>query len=59
MRALRLAAGLSQAQLANAVGTSQPRIARIEAGTEKPGLDMLRRLRDALNIDMNTLDAAL
>lgn len=58
LRVLRLSAGLSQAQLAAAVGTSQSRIARLEAGKEDPSLGFLRRLAAALDTDLNTLGAA-
>lgn len=59
LRKLRLNAGLSQEQLAQTVGTSQPRIARIEAGREDIGLDVARRLSKALGVDMNSIADAL
>ena len=43
-------AGLSQTQLAAAVGTSQSAISQMESGDRKPSFDMLRRLAQALNI---------
>ncbi len=55
LRTLRLITGLSQAALAKAIGTSQPRIARLEAGREEPGLTTLRKLASALNTDINTV----
>ncbi|MHA7064053.1 helix-turn-helix transcriptional regulator [Azospirillum argentinense] len=58
LRDLRLSAGFSQAQLAEAIGTSQPRIARLEAGKEEPSLTTLRRLANVLNVDMNTINDA-
>lgn len=52
----RLRAGLSQVALAKILGTSQPRIARLEAGREdNPGLRTLRSLADALRLDMNAV----
>ena len=51
LSALRLAAGLSQIQLAKLVETSQPHIARIERGTTDPGTEMIARIAKALNID--------
>lgn len=52
----RLRAGLSQAVLAKMLGTSQPRIARLEAGREdNPGLRTLQGLADALGLDMNAV----
>jgi len=59
LKSLRLAAGLSQAQLADAVGTSQPRIARIEAGREEMGLNFARRLAEVLGVDVNTVAEAV
>ena len=59
VRTLRLGKGLSQARLAEAIGTSQPHIARIERGTENVTIDTCRRLAAALGVDMNTLDQAL
>jgi len=51
---LRLAAGLSQVQLAKLVGTSQPHLARIEQGKNDPGTDTIARIAKAL--DLNDLD---
>jgi transcriptional regulator with XRE-family HTH domain len=48
LRSLRLAAGLSQAKLAEGAGATQSYVARIEAGTLDPGTDMLARLAAAL-----------
>lgn len=59
IRTLRLRRGLSQARLAEMIGTSQPHIARIERGTENVTIDTCRRLAAALEVDMNTLDQAL
>ena len=46
----RVAAGLTQAELAERVGTRQPAIARLESGGAKPSFDMLTRLSAALNL---------
>jgi DNA-binding XRE family transcriptional regulator len=51
LRHLRLAAGMSQAELAELAETTQSYIARIEAGTLDPGTDMLVRLAAALGIE--------
>lgn len=51
LSALRLAAGLSQAQLADLAETSQPHIARIERGVTDPGTEMIARIARALNVD--------
>jgi ribosome-binding protein aMBF1 (putative translation factor) len=59
VRTLRLRKGWSQTKLAEVLGTSQPHIARIERGTENIAIETCRRLCQALDIDMNTLDQAL
>lgn len=51
LSALRLAAGLSQAQLAVKVSTSQPHIARIEKGQTDPSTDVIARIAQALGVD--------
>lgn len=50
LRALRLAAGLSQVKLAERAGTTQSYIARIESGRLDPGTDMLERLAAAVGV---------
>ncbi len=45
---LRIEQGLTQAELAERVGTKQPNIARLESGKRDPGLDLLRRVATAL-----------
>jgi len=59
LRTLRLRKGLSQAQLATAIGTQQPHIARIENGNSDLRLDTCRRIAQVLDIDLNTLNQAL
>jgi DNA-binding XRE family transcriptional regulator len=46
---LRIAHGLTQAQLAEMVGTHQPSIARIESGKSLPSLLFLERVASVLN----------
>jgi DNA-binding XRE family transcriptional regulator len=46
---LRIQRGLTQAQLAEMVGTRQPSIARLENGNSVPSLSFLRRIADALD----------
>lgn len=46
---LRIARGLTQAQLAEMVGTRQPSIARIESGKSLPSLLFLERVASVLN----------
>lgn len=52
VRQLREAAGLSQAELARRMGTSQSMIARLEAGGADPKLDTLERVSRALDVDL-------
>ena len=47
----RLAAGLTQRQLAERMGTSQAAIARLESGTRLPTIETLYRLAQILGID--------
>lgn len=46
---LRIRRGLTQAQLAERVGTTQSAISRLEAGQVEPTLDTLRRVAAALD----------
>ena len=48
----RLAAGLTQAELAEAAGTSQPTLAAYEAGRAEPRIATLARLLDAAGCDL-------
>lgn len=45
---LRIERGLTQAQLAELVGTKQPSIARLERGQSQPRIDFLRKIAEAL-----------
>jgi len=47
----RLAAGMSQTQLAERVGTSQSHIAKIELGRTDPSTDLIARIAQALDTD--------
>jgi len=47
---LRIERGLTQAQLAELVGTKQPSIARLERGTSEPSLAFLRKLAAVLGV---------
>jgi ribosome-binding protein aMBF1 (putative translation factor) len=61
VRDAREAAGLSQRELALRMRTSQPVVARIEAGHVAATLTSLQKIADALNGDINisfTLKAA-
>jgi len=46
---LRIMRGLTQAQLAEMVGTRQPSIARLENGSSVPSLSFLTRIAEALD----------
>lgn len=59
VRTLRLRKGWSQTRLADEIGTSQPHLSRIEAGTENVTIDTCRRLSAALCVDLNALNQAL
>jgi transcriptional regulator with XRE-family HTH domain len=49
---LRLARGLTQAQLAALLHTRQESIARLESGSSLPSLSTVRRVADALDADL-------
>lgn len=55
LAALRLRAGLSQAQLAEALGTSQPTVARMEKGEGNHTMSKIRTWAKALNVTPNDL----
>ena len=59
MKALRLAAGMSQKQLAAAIGSSQSYIANIEAGKVEPGVFQVMRLAEALGQPSSTVFEAI
>lgn len=56
---LRLKQGWSQKQLAAAIGTSQPHIARIENGRDNVLLATANQLAKALNVSLEEINAAL
>ncbi len=51
VRSLRSTAGMTQAQLAKAAGTSQPTVAAYEAGRKSPTLSTLERLARAAGLE--------
>lgn len=59
LRSLRLAAGLSQAQLGEKVGVAQPRIAMWESEREQPHGRYMELLAVALGVDFNALIPAV
>lgn len=52
IRAERERVGLTQSELAEKMGTTQPTIARLEAGGVTPSLDTLHRAADALGLEL-------
>src|SRR6266566_2128951 len=56
IRQNRIAKGLTQAQLASALGTSQSAVGRIEAGGQNLSMEMLARISDILNRDIISLN---
>lgn len=59
IRELRLAAGLTQAELARRTGIHRPNIARVEAGRHTPSLETLARLAAAIGVPTaSVLDVA-
>ncbi len=46
---LRLLRGMTQAELAEKVGSQQPSIARLENGSSMPSLSFLKRIAEALD----------
>jgi DNA-binding transcriptional regulator YiaG len=59
LAAIRLRKGLSQTQLANEMGTTQPRLSLWEKGEEQPNISSLKKLRDALDVSYDALIEAL
>ncbi|MBI6975107.1 MULTISPECIES: helix-turn-helix domain-containing protein [Pseudomonas] len=59
IRTLRLRAGLTQKQLAVAIGTSQPQIAKIESGRHDPALSTCKRLSGALGVSLDVVSDAM
>ena len=51
----RIAAGLTQAQLADKVGVAAQHVGRWERGERRPKIDALVRLADALGCDVKEL----
>jgi DNA-binding XRE family transcriptional regulator len=55
LRELRVAAGLTQAELARRTGIHRPNIARVEAGRHTPSLETLARLASAIGVPTTTV----
>ena len=52
VRRIREDKGLSQAELAEGMGTTQSAVARLEAGGTSPTIPTLRKLADALGVEL-------
>jgi HTH-type transcriptional regulator/antitoxin HipB len=52
VRGLREANGISQAELGRRIGSTQPAIARLEAGRVSPTLETLDRVAAALGVEL-------
>ena len=59
IRTIRLKAGLTQKQLALAIGTSQPQIAKIESGRHDPVMSTCKRLSVALGVTLDVISDAM
>lgn len=59
LSAIRLEKGLSQAQLARRIDTSQSRLSRIEAGLDDPRLSTVRKLAEALGESVSSISDAI
>src|SRR5262245_63846889 len=52
VRRTRERLGMTQAELASRVGSTQPAVARLEAGAVTPSLATLRRVAEALGLEL-------
>lgn len=55
LKSARLAAGLTQTQLAEAIGCTQVDVSRWEAGKHEPSISTLKRIAQALRCSMDDL----
>lgn len=55
LREARVAAGLSQGQLAEKIGVVPGTVSNWEVGTREPDLSMLRRLAEVLGVSVDAL----
>lgn len=57
LKSMRMERGWSQSDLAIAMETSQPNVARLEGGRQEPSLGTLRLLVRIFDVDLNTIGA--
>lgn len=55
IRAVRIAAGMTQQQLADALGVAQQSVTRWETGEREPRISTLRRIAAVLGCDVTAL----
>lgn len=55
MKVFREYRGMTQAQLADAAGLKQAYVSQIEAGSRGGSVDVLKRIADALRVDLDDL----
>lgn len=55
LKKYRISNNLTQRELANKIGIRQPLYSMIEHNTYKPGIKMLRRIANALNVEERLL----
>lgn len=55
IRAARIAAGMTQQQLADALGIAQQSVARWETGEREPRVSTLKRIAAVLGCDLSVL----
>lgn len=55
LRELRMSKGLSQGDLANKLGVSKSRISMYEVGSRQPDFEMLEKIADYFNVDIDYL----
>ncbi|VVP56800.1 hypothetical protein PS880_05756 [Pseudomonas fluorescens] len=59
LKTLRLKAGLTQTQLAAALETSQPHVARMEMGRQEPVMSTCRKLGAVFGVSLDVISSAL
>lgn len=59
LRRLRARRGMRQSDLSERAGISKPQISKIERGVQRPNIETLERLLDALPATLRELDLAL